>query len=216
MHAERDIDLSATVVNGNIPHYAAVSQELKRGRQHSDTDGRDRKLRRLSEGIAGKDIACDHPGCTRMFKTVSWVCSLQVAHAKKYALASHVSATHMGTRHRCTVEDCKKGFAHKSTLRKHLEWHQKGSDTTHGTAGEELVITDVREEFTKRLTSLHPCPAGGIVTGTTCRQSFNRVYDLRRHLKGIHGIDLDATQVKILLASKRQLDVVEDSRGEES
>lgn len=46
----------------------------------------------------------------------------------------------------------------------------------------------------------HACPIGSIEPEAVCQGRFNRVYDIRRHLKGDHGIELDDAEIRALLA----------------
>jgi hypothetical protein len=45
------------------------------------------------------------------------------------------------------------------------------------------------------------CPCASIETeGERCRQRFGRVYDVKRHVKKAHGLELSESEMRVLLA----------------
>lgn len=111
-----------------------------------------------------------------------------------------MAARHLDLRHNCPREGCGKSFAHKSNLRRHLAGHNR-------TTSPPVEAKMPRDEDTKSLLTgqrkremRHACPIGSIVPEAACKGRFNRVYDIRRHLKGDHEIELDDAEVRALLA----------------
>jgi len=50
----------------------------------------------------------------------------------------------------------------------------------------------------------YACPIGLIHGGVECGERYNRVYDVKRHLTGAHGVQLEDLHVRILLSKAIQ------------
>lgn len=227
VHGERSLDLDNVVIDSDMPNGLLDGTGSRKRRRKSEAAKEEpAKLRRLVEGQAGKEWACTHENCEKRFKTVSSPLLEDPNHLnrQKFALASHVTATHRGKRHTCTMEGCDKAFAHLSSLQKHLASHDAPPTPSRQAKMEDEDLT--REMLTGSRLALRQfaCPvhliyddplsaasmsqhtAGGDVAEGLkdivgrCGERFHRVYDVRRHLKSEHDVDLQDMEVRLLLA----------------
>lgn len=67
---------------------------------------------------------------------------------------------------------------------------------------EEGVMNDITGARTAKLR--YPCPIRLIYPEQECGERYNRVYDVKRHLKGGHGVELEDLQVRVLLSRALQ------------
>ena len=126
-----------------------------------------------------------------------------------FALKSHVLAVHQGLRYPCPRDDCSKAFAHRSSLRKHLAGHDMPTTPRKVKAAQSAGDHDIRAMFAgvKAPSLRYGCPAhhvpvGGEDVPKQCLERYNRVYDVRRHLKSEHGLVLEDMEVRLLLAKE--------------
>ncbi|OWZ52983.1 transcription factor iiia [Cryptococcus neoformans 125.91] len=215
--------------------------------QREAEDNGPRKLRKILDGDAGKDWACEHESCDKKFKS-------------RYALETHVKVVHQNIReHVCPREGCGKAYAYKANLNQHLAKHNlyagpsKSASTSEsgmltGMVKEmrrficpawalgvfpengDMIVAPRRPELltedgngNEQLQSIVRCraPASESTTiantsailrgsksedlaGKRCILRFWRVYDVRRHLKSEHHVELDDMQVRRLLLSTGQ------------
>ncbi|KAJ9118802.1 hypothetical protein QFC24_006001 [Naganishia onofrii] len=173
-----DDDLSDT------SYLPEVLSKRKRKRQDSTAAGIStadteavKKLRRTCSEF-GKEFACQEDGCVKRFKTT---------YGHKHLLQRHISA-----RHRITpAEDA----AHRNII----------------STGSETPLQTVTENVVNLLTGLHTintallekrpllCPCESVDAFNRCRHRFGRLYDLRRHIKKHHGLDVTEEEVRVML-----------------
>lgn len=222
VHGERSLDLDNTVIDDDLPNIVLDGMGTRKRRRKSEAaKEKPAKLRRLVDGSAGKEWECAHDDCDKRFKTVSRPNKGdgQLIN-QKFALASHVTASHQKLRHTCPKDGCEKAFAHLSSLRKHLAAHDAPPTPSRRAKVDEM---DAKEMITgSRLAARqYACPVHLIYNDPLlpsassatlseedriharldhCTERFNRVYDIRRHLKAEHEVDLQDMEVRLLLA----------------
>lgn len=139
---------------------------------------------------------------------------------QKKALDNHIGITHQGLRpFACPVFNCGMRFGYKHVLQRHLSRkHPRGSSESGSGAQDETVGTHNTEEpgALDLLTGKHylktrnaqraqrsiPCPwsrlsgstrpsSASLPGASACSFLFSRVYDLRRHLRAEHGLEVE-------------------------
>ncbi|KAJ9098160.1 hypothetical protein QFC21_004489 [Naganishia friedmannii] len=136
-----------------------------------------KKLRRSSSAF-GKEFACQEDGCAKRFKTT---------YGHKHLLQRHISARHRTT----SAEDV--------TPRSLIP------------TGTQTPLQTVAENVVNLLTGLHHidtallekrpllCPCESVDAFNRCRHRFGRLYDLRRHVKKHHGLEVTEEEVRVML-----------------
>ncbi|KAF8517174.1 hypothetical protein BU17DRAFT_50145 [Hysterangium stoloniferum] len=168
----------------------------------------ERPAKRRRGGEVGRDWICEVEGCPKAFKS-------------KKALTTHHNITHLGRRdYACS--DCGQTFGYKHLLQRHTAKMHSSSATEAATsssedsegegAGEPSSIAWITgQSYTYPSTHnntrrrLVPCPwpnrfdSASEDTGETserpCAFIFSRAYDLRRHLKADHTLELTKDEV---------------------
>lgn len=187
-----------------------------------------KKLRRSVSDLA-KEFGCREEGCAKRFKTVrgriafSQLISLTDIglHNQKRALTVHHQTAHLNLRpFACPHAGCDKTYGHKHLLQRHISArHRSGS---HG--AQPLIETQpdpaVPEDQVNLLTGMHVietamlekkpllCPSESVDSFSRCRHRFGRIYDLRRHIRKHHGLDVNEEEVRVMLK-----DANKSSRG---
>ncbi len=111
--------------------------------------------------------------------------------AQSFALKSHRQTAHLGLKvHSCQLEGCDKSFAHKSNLDRHVITHSQPSSPKEPDMSKQVTGEAAVERR-------YGCPEEG------CEGTFWRVYDVRRHLKTEHELDLGDGEVRRWLARVR-------------
>ncbi|KAI0079577.1 hypothetical protein K474DRAFT_1658926 [Panus rudis PR-1116 ss-1] len=178
--------------------------------EDSSSENEEQLTKRRRGGEVGRDFLCDVPGCGKDFKS-------------KKALGSHHKVSHLGRRDFvCPHETCGRAFGYKHLLQRHLvKLHPEETPTVTVVPSQENAlqsssmqidsITGVvyasnskrRLENEKSLQCPYPdlntLTAGAPsawTSGTQCVYVFSRAYDLRRHLKASHGVDLEKDVVE--------------------
>lgn len=96
--------------------------------------------------------------------------------------------------------------------------------------GSETPLQTVTESVVNLLTGLHHidtallekrpllCPCESVDAFSRCRHRFGRLYDLRRHIKKQHGLDVTEEEVRVMLkdANKNSLGNLTQPSGEVS
>lgn len=141
-----------------------------------------------------------------------------------YALKTHHRVAHLKIRSfACTFEGCGKTYAHMSNLNQHIAAHNRAEEAplVQATAA-AVAVTPVpvtQENDTALLTGnvmaikRYGCPAPQVIQHeleghARCNLRFWRVYDVRRHLKADHGLDLEDAELRQLLGDVGTADFV--------
>jgi len=212
VHEQRAEDLQALaekVVDNDAEEDEHQRKRKRRRSQAFEDGGKSPKLKPIRSGEAGKDFACPEPGCEKRFKAVrpplirdSPLCR---ANQQANSLKTHHKVVHLKIRsHICPVENCGKAFAHMCNLNQHLKAHNRAASpiatfTPQAQTEEARFLTgDVMTD--KRF----GCPAHKVIQVeferiNPCHLRFWRVYDVKRHLKADHGLDLEDLEVRTLL-----------------
>ncbi|KAI9633856.1 uncharacterized protein MKK02DRAFT_38522 [Dioszegia hungarica] len=121
----------------------------------------------------------------------------------------------------CEEEDCDRILASKSSLKKHRQSvhaqasrsvpQQFSTSATKPASGNVDILTGPVSAKSLGDTRRYGCPINrlpdaasdiGVPTRLHCYSRFWRVYDVRRHLKAEHGLELDDEEVRELLVEK--------------
>lgn len=172
-------------------------------------DGVQRKKRRRSVSVAGKDWVCEVEGCGKAFKS-------------NKARKTHHQTSHLQLRpficpHRDS-DGCEATYGHNHLLQRHLHKAHPGSShatiaapppkvpaSTEATADEMVGFltgsTYVSERkiacpFHGRAGTLVSAEAQGGGADEGCGFRFSRAYDLRRHLGKEHGVVVSEEESK--------------------
>jgi len=180
----------------------------------SDTDSAasEPPTKKRRGGEIGRDWLCDVEGCSKAFKS-------------KKALVTHRKVNHEDRRdHVCPHETCRRAFGYKHLLQRHLaKLHAPQSEPNSLDEGDEsladentvslMEISDItgktyRIQSKKQVSVLHriQCPhpdLQGLLTGRPysasnskhCEYVFSRSYDLRRHLRSEHDVEVEKERV---------------------
>ncbi|KAI0704925.1 hypothetical protein BC835DRAFT_1315791 [Cytidiella melzeri] len=169
-------------------------------------------LKRRRGGEVGRDFVCDIGDCTKDFKS-------------KKALTTHRRVNHEGRRDfSCPHVACGRSFGYKHLLQRHLAKLHVTQCESISTADEgeesstepvlQLDIDDItgksynnraaeQVSSSKKVRCPHP-DLGSLLPEATnksisrqCDYVFSRAYDLRRHLKSEHGIDVEKDTVGV-------------------
>ncbi|KAK4686307.1 hypothetical protein P7C73_g3818, partial [Tremellales sp. Uapishka_1] len=209
VHAEReeDLDRKGPSEEDLPPVFAEATsrRSVKRKRAAEEggkkEGGKSPKLARTT-GEAGKEYACEEEGCDKKFKT-------------NFAKKIHFQASHLKIKvHACTL--CSNTYAHKSNLLRHLQSHTNPpspSPSLEAVGEQKSLFTGEAMLPGGKEHRRFGCPCrvyeGKRVDGweeaeedgreDSCALRFWRVYDVRRHLRADHGIDLGDMEVRRLL-----------------
>ncbi|CAL1696061.1 unnamed protein product [Somion occarium] len=170
-----------------------VETELCAAEPQSDAEtDNERPRKRRRGGEVGRDWLCDVPGCGKDFKS-------------KKALTTHNNISHLGRRdfrHLAKLHPTEVAAVLVDPVTEDVEDHVETSDAfdidditgvTYGVRAKE------RMQSTRALQCPHPdlqpflgsihqaLPAGN----AKCEYVFSRAYDLRRHLRAIHCLDVE-------------------------
>lgn len=139
---------------------------------------------------------------------------------QKKALDNHVGITHQGLRpFACPVSNCGMVFGYKHVMQRHLSRkHSRGASESDLGAQDEALESHQSEESgvldlltgkqylktrtTQRAKRLIPCPwphmlaanrtsSASVSDKPGCSFVFSRIYDLRRHLRAEHDLEVD-------------------------
>lgn len=127
--------------------------------------------------------------------------------AQAYALKTHHKVVHLKIRsHICPVEGCGQAYAHLANLKQHIAAHDRAVAPPQAPDTTTTVDEDSAGMLTGNVMALkrYGCPISRVVTSeleleTRCCLRFWRVYDVRRHLKADHGLDLEDAELRELL-----------------
>ncbi|KDQ50548.1 hypothetical protein JAAARDRAFT_42006 [Jaapia argillacea MUCL 33604] len=180
-----------------------------------DDEERPKKKRRRG-GELGRDWRCEVEGCGKDFKS-------------KQALTTHTNVTHLGRRdHCCPHTSCDATFGYKHLLQRHLAKKHAASPSQSSSDGDdedredEQGMMDIDTITGKSYLTHHSlaksntlqCPfphlpeafsysLGDTGIGGNCEYVFTRGYDLRRHLRGSHGVELEKDVVDDWVAGEK-------------
>ena len=165
----------------------ADPSSAKRRRRSSTGSG---KLVRVSGGEAGRDFDCEDEQCGKRFKS-------------KYAMKTHLRTAHLALKP-FVCPECDISYAHKANLTKHLTTHHAPEVDTKPTVDEGDVDRLTGATYAEREYRRYGCPVAFMAVKMEpgldgCDERFWRVYDVRRHLKGVHGFELDDVEVRRIL-----------------
>lgn len=117
---------------------------------------------------------------------------------------------HQGHKYPCPREHCDKAFAHRSSLKKHLDAHDLPPTPRRRRAREDEGV-HAKDDFlgVKTPKARYTCPAHLMLSednnaASGCLERYNRVYDVRRHLASAHEIVMEDLEVRMLLAKAIQ------------
>lgn len=113
----------------------------------------------------------------------------------------------------CPHAGCDKTYGHKHLLQRHISArHRSGSSTTATALQPTQPTSDaVPADAVDLLTGMHQvetallekkpllCPSESVDSFSRCRHRFGRLYDLRRHIKKHHGLDVNEEEVRVML-----------------
>ena len=181
----------------------------RRSSQAFEDGGKSPKLKPIRSGEAGKDFACPEPGCEKRFKAVrqplAVIFSRHHTDHQANSLKTHHKVVHLKIRsYVCPIENCGKAFAHMCNLNQHLKAHNRAASPiipfTPSAQTEEARFLTGDVMANKRF----GCPAHKVIQVEIervipCHMRFWRVYDVKRHLKADHGLDLEDVEVRTLL-----------------
>ncbi|KAK2464203.1 hypothetical protein APHAL10511_003660 [Amanita phalloides] len=191
IHAMRDLEeqLNPAVTSGDV-HADEPPQKKRRG------------------GELGRDWKCAVDECEKDFKS-------------KKSLVTHINVSHLGKKD-FACPNCDIRYGYKRLLQRHLtRQHGRASDDPtdemESSADEEPVqgkmdIDTITGKVYAERASANPrkalqCPypdLRGITSGVAielreasdhCNYVFTRAYDLRRHLRAVHGIEIEKVEV---------------------
>lgn len=131
---------------------------------------------------------------------------------QKRALTVHHSTAHLGLRpFACPHEQCDNTYGHKHLLQRHIAARHREPSFDEPVLPKFLATSTVEEPMGGGLlTGMHalqkmankalacPCTSAEL-EGERCRQRFGRVYDVKRHVRKIHGLELSEGEVRLLL-----------------
>ncbi|KIK90842.1 hypothetical protein PAXRUDRAFT_662159 [Paxillus rubicundulus Ve08.2h10] len=178
-------------------------------------------LKRRRGGELCRDWKCDFAGCEKDFKS-------------KKALTTHHNVIHLNQRnHVCPHSHCDSAFGYKHLLERHLAKIHSSKRTYRKTSSGESLATDTGDAhmgieaitgkaYTSRLleSTAILCPYPDVdallaSTGTVdvsqgasskiCEHVLTRAYDLRRHLKAEHGVDVDKEKVDTWVKAQKPI-----------
>jgi general transcription factor IIIA len=114
---------------------------------------------------------------------------------QKRALTVHHSTAHLGLRpFACPHEQCDNTYGHKHLLQRHIAARHREPSF------DEPVLPTGMHALQKMANKALACPcASAELEGERCRQRFGRVYDVKRHVRKIHGLELSESEVRLLL-----------------
>lgn len=113
----------------------------------------------------------------------------------------------------CPHAGCDKTYGHKHLLQRHISARHRSGSSNTSTAlqptqpSAEIIPADT----VNLLTGMHHvetallekkpllCPSESVDSFSRCRHRFGRLYDLRRHIKKHHGLDVNEEEVRVML-----------------
>lgn len=149
------------------------------------------RLAKVDEAIE-KEFGCEEEGCDRIFASVRTIINYY-EHKLIYQNSSL-------KKHRQSV--------HSQSLKLDLK---KSSTSVKASSGNVDILTGPVSAKSLGDTRRYGCPINRLPDGASdtevparlhCYSRFWRVYDVRRHLKAEHGLELDDEEVRELLAEK--------------
>ncbi|THH34047.1 hypothetical protein EUX98_g6 [Antrodiella citrinella] len=193
-----------------------IEEGLRDGRSVEPDEDQDEdeplKKKKRRGGEVGRDFICEYEDCDKDFKS-------------KKALTNHHNVNHLGRRDFvCTHADCKRAFGYKHLLQRHItrdhipQSDDEGSESSDEEVEEEapqhpasFSIDDItgltysmhaKEQMQETAKLACPHPDVSPLTGAAlavrhpkCQYIFSRAYDLRRHLRSEHGLDVTKERV---------------------
>ncbi|KAF8600465.1 hypothetical protein BDV93DRAFT_525337 [Ceratobasidium sp. AG-I] len=174
--------------------------------------------KRRRGGEVGRDWPCPKNDCDKAFKS-------------KKAQQDHVRVSHDGSRKfPCTVSDCALSFGYKHVMQRHVERHHSNRQDEPSTAstpessyalGQTISLLTgqdyLRVSTKSKLQRVIACPwpdafgaedvpqaAGPASVGSRCAFMFSRAYDLRRHLRSAHGLEVEAEDVNSWVVERKR------------
>lgn len=182
----------------------SVSADKRRRRRSSTAGsgaGTPKRLKRIpTESSIGKDWPCGEDDCAKSFKS-------------RRALAVHHQTAHLALRpYACTYEGCDHAYGHKHLLQRHVgRAHHRHEEETSSLIATQPEADDLNLLAGSLFTSIDAsktlfCPhVGSSLPGDEteaaepCQYRFSRLYDLRRHMRKVHAVDLENDELALLL-----------------
>lgn len=133
---------------------------------------------------------------------------------QKRALTVHHQTAHLNLRpFACPHTGCDRTYGHKHLLQRHISArHRSGShDGLNSLVATQPSDAALPEDQVNLLTGMHNlttallekkpllCPHESVDSFSRCRHRFGRLYDLRRHIKKHHGLDVNEEEVRVML-----------------
>ncbi|KAG9087691.1 Strongly-conserved Zn-finger binding protein (TFIIIA), partial [Ceratobasidium sp. UAMH 11750] len=178
----------------NLQSSSSQTVGSKRAHALQDPESTEPPLKRRRGGEVGRDWPCSREGCDKAFKS-------------KKAQLDHVRVNHEGARNfPCPKEGCAQSFGYKHVMQRHLERHHRETATpvpAQASAPTTISALTGQQRSVKNRPRIIACPwpdafgAGDSAdqTAPRCAFRFSRAYDLRRHLKSAHGLEVESDEV---------------------
>ena len=141
----------------------------------------------------------------------------------------HHSTAHLGLRpFACPHVECGNTYGHKHLLQRHIAARHRESSLVPDSTGpvadlpKFLAVPTTKVEPTggSLLTGMHAlqkmankalaCPCASVEIGhetERCQQRFGRVYDVKRHVRKVHGLELSESEVRLMLGDAEDTEV---------
>ncbi|QRV73745.1 C2H2 zinc finger [Ceratobasidium sp. AG-Ba] len=195
---EREEKYIQTLQSASVPATGS-----KRAHAEQDSHWAEPPLKRRRGGEMGRDWPCPQEGCDKAFKS-------------KKAQSDHVRVSHEGSRNfPCPKDGCTQAFGYKHVMQRHLERHHRETAPSPPTPIAESSIEALigHQRSAKNRPRLIACPwpnafgpepsiSAGMIR-TRCAFKFSRAYDLRRHLKSAHCLEVEADEVGFWVEEQR-------------